>query len=118
MCIRDRLPDIPPESDYLKVLLPYQTPKSTRDTIPSDLSSDTFYHVFGGNSNIFESFVIQNKIMGPCWLNIKGADFNSIRNASHCAIEAVSYTHLDVYKRQISYISVPLNIYLASSPVV
>nr|4FVM_A Chain A, DNA polymerase alpha catalytic subunit A [Saccharomyces cerevisiae S288C]4FXD_A Chain A, DNA polymerase alpha catalytic subunit A [Saccharomyces cerevisiae S288C]4FXD_B Chain B, DNA polymerase alpha catalytic subunit A [Saccharomyces cerevisiae S288C] len=81
------LPDIPSESDYLKVLLPYQTPKSSRDTIPSDLSSDTFYHVFGGNSNIFESFVIQNRIMGPCWLDIKGADFNSIRNASHCAVE-------------------------------
>ncbi|CAI4049969.1 hypothetical protein SKDZ_14G2200 [Saccharomyces kudriavzevii ZP591] len=81
------LPDIPSESDYLKVLLPYQTPKSARDTIPSDLSSGTFCHVFGGNTNIFESFVIQNKIMGPCWLEIKGADFNSIRNASHCAIE-------------------------------
>nr|4FYD_A Chain A, DNA polymerase alpha catalytic subunit A [Saccharomyces cerevisiae S288C]4FYD_B Chain B, DNA polymerase alpha catalytic subunit A [Saccharomyces cerevisiae S288C] len=81
------LPDIPSESDYLKVLLPYQTPKSSRDTIPSDLSSDTFYHVFGGNSNIFESFVIQNRIMGPCWLDIKGADFNSIAAASHCAVE-------------------------------
>ncbi|CAI4051698.1 hypothetical protein SUVZ_14G2180 [Saccharomyces uvarum] len=81
------LHDIPPESDYLKVLLPYQTPKSSRDTIPPDLSSETFYHVFGGNANIFESFVVQNKIMGPCWLEIKGADFNSVRNASHCTIE-------------------------------
>ncbi|EJS42033.1 pol1p [Saccharomyces arboricola H-6] len=81
------LPDIPSENDYLKVLLPYQTPKSSRDTIPSDLSSDTFHHVFGGNANIFESFVIQNKIMGPCWLEIKGADFNAVRNSSHCAIE-------------------------------
>ncbi|KTB23530.1 DNA polymerase alpha catalytic subunit A [Nakaseomyces glabratus] len=83
------LPGIPHESDYLKVLLPFNTPKSSRDTIPPDLSSETFHHVFGGNTNIFESFVVQNKIMGPCWLEIKGGDFSALQNASHTSIEVL-----------------------------
>ncbi|KAL3229057.1 DNA polymerase alpha catalytic subunit A [Nakaseomyces bracarensis] len=81
------LPGIPHEADYLKILLPYNTPKNSRDLIPPDLSSETFHHVFGGNANIFESFVVQNKIMGPCWLEIKDGDFNALQNASHCAVE-------------------------------
>lgn len=81
------LPDIPKETEYLKVLLPLNTPKSKFETIPPDLSSETFCHVFGGRSGVFESFVVQNKIMGPCWLEIKNADFTSLQNASNCAME-------------------------------
>ena len=81
------LPGIPHEADYLKVLLPFNTPKSSYDLIPPDLSSETFKHVFGGNTNILEQFLVQNKIMGPCWLEIKDGDFSAIQNASHCALE-------------------------------
>ncbi|SCU86167.1 LAMI_0D00716g1_1 [Lachancea mirantina] len=81
------LAGIPAESEYLKVLLPYQTPKSRNVPIPAELEGDSFYHVFGGNANIFESFVLQRKIMGPCWLEIKNADFNALANASHCSME-------------------------------
>lgn len=83
------LPGIPKETDYLKVLLPYKTPKSSRDLMPPDLSSDTFHHVFGGSTNIFESWVVQNKIMGPCWLEIKDGDFQALQNASHCQLEVL-----------------------------
>lgn len=90
------LQEIPRESDYLKVLLPFSTPKSKRDTIPSDLSSETFHHVFGGNTNIFESFVIQNEIMGPCWLEIKNADFEALQNASNCSVALAVNTPQDI----------------------
>lgn len=90
------LPGIPSESEYLKVLLPYQTPKSRNVAIPADLEGDTFYHVFGGNTNIFESFVVQRKIMGPCWLEIKNADFDALRNASHCAVDILVSSPLDI----------------------
>ncbi|QLQ79695.1 hypothetical protein HG537_0C03430 [Torulaspora globosa] len=83
------LPDIPRESEYLKVLLPFNTPKRKNEQIPADLSSDNFYHVFGGNSNIFECFAVQNKIMGPCWLEFKSGDFSALQNASNCALEVV-----------------------------
>lgn len=90
------LPEVPRESDYLKVLLPFDTPKSKYDTIPSDLSSDTFHHVFGGNANIFETFAIQKKIMGPCWLEFKDGDFNALQNASNCALEVVVNNPQDI----------------------
>ncbi|CCH58980.1 hypothetical protein TBLA_0B01370 [Henningerozyma blattae CBS 6284] len=90
------IPDIPTETYYLKVLLPYKPPKSSNDLIPAELSSDTFYHVFGGNTNIFESFVIQNKVMGPCWLKVKNGDFNALQNASHCQLEIVVNNPKDI----------------------
>lgn len=81
------LPDIPREADYLKVLMPTNPPKCKYETIPPDLSSDTFFHVFGGRSGTFESFVVQNKIMGPCWLEIKNGDFLALQNSSNCSVE-------------------------------
>lgn len=81
------LPGIPHEAEYLKVLLPYRTPKSMNDLIPSDLSSENISHVFGGSTNILEAFLVQDKIMGPCWLEIKDGDFTSLQNASNCSVE-------------------------------
>lgn len=83
------LPNIPHETEYLKVLLPYQTSKSKNVTIPAELEGDTFCHVFGGNTNIFESFVVQRKVMGPCWLEIKNGDFDQLKGASHCAVDVL-----------------------------
>lgn len=81
------LPGIPKEAEYLKVLLPYNTPKNQGLVLPSELEGETFSHVFGTNANVFESFVLQRNIMGPCWLNIENPDFESFRNASHCQVE-------------------------------
>lgn len=33
----------------------------------------TFSHIFGTNTTPFELLVVKRKIMGPCWLEIKGA---------------------------------------------
>ncbi|CAH2352175.1 DNA polymerase alpha catalytic subunit A [[Candida] railenensis] len=82
------LPGIPSEAEYLKVLLPYKTPKNPKLILPSDLEGETFSHVFGTNANIFETFVTQRNIMGPCWLEISKGDFNAIVNTSHSQVEA------------------------------
>lgn len=81
------LPGIPKESEYLKVLLPYKTPKNKSLIMPSNLEGDTFSHVFGTNANIFESLVTQRNIMGPCWLEISNGNFTEIQNTSHCQVE-------------------------------
>lgn len=81
------LPGIPKESEYLKVLLPYKTPKNRSLIIPSNLEGETFSHVFGTNANIFEAFVLQRNIMGPCWLEISNGNFTEIQNTSHCQVE-------------------------------
>lgn len=53
-------------------------------------SGETFSHVFGANTALFEQFVLWKNIMGPCWLKIKDADFGAIKNASHCKLEVLA----------------------------
>jgi DNA polymerase alpha subunit A len=76
------LAEIPKEADYLKLLYPYD-----KQTLPADTTGETFSHVFGTNTALFEQFVLWKNIMGPCWLNIEGADFNAVNNASWCKLE-------------------------------
>jgi DNA polymerase alpha subunit A len=76
------LPDIPKEGEYLKLLYPYNRP-----ALSSDLKGETFSHVFGATTSLFEQFVLWKNIMGPCWLKIQGADFNAVTNASWCKLE-------------------------------
>lgn len=51
------------------------------------LKGDTFSHVFGTTTALFEQFVLWKNIMGPCWLKIDGADFTALPNASWCKFE-------------------------------
>ncbi|ODV61419.1 DNA-directed DNA polymerase alpha catalytic subunit POL1 ASCRUDRAFT_158487 [Ascoidea rubescens DSM 1968] len=79
--------EIPKETEYLKVLLPFQAPQNRNVIIPSDLEGKTFSGVFGANKSLFETFILQKDVMGPCWLEISNPDFDSLSNISHCAIE-------------------------------
>ncbi|KAL2146027.1 hypothetical protein VTI28DRAFT_5366 [Corynascus sepedonium] len=78
------LPGIPVEADYLKLLYPY-----TKPAIELGTKGETFSHVFGTNTSLFEQFVLWKKIMGPCWLRIEDADFTALKNASHCRLEVL-----------------------------
>lgn len=78
--------DIPREIECLKVRL-CGTKQNKNLIIPSNLEGLTFKYVFGGNTGMFESFVLQKDIMGPCWLSIKNANFDELQNISHCEIE-------------------------------
>ncbi|KAM9935144.1 hypothetical protein OXX80_005283 [Metschnikowia pulcherrima] len=81
------LPGIPKQTEYLKILMPFRTGKNRNVVMPAEIEGETFQRIFGTNANIFESFVLQRGIMGPCWLEIKNGDFQAIQNASHCQIE-------------------------------
>ncbi|KAI9828040.1 MAG: DNA-directed DNA polymerase alpha catalytic subunit pol1 [Thelocarpon impressellum] len=76
------LPDVPKEADYLKLLYPYDN-----SPLPSDATGETFSHVFGTNTALFEQFVLWRNIKGPCWLKIENADFSAVNNASWCKLE-------------------------------
>ncbi|KAF7444058.1 DNA polymerase [Pyrenophora tritici-repentis] len=78
------LPDIPKEADYLKLLYGYD-----KMPLSSDLKGETFSHVFGTNTSLFEQFVLWKNIMGPCWLKIDNPDFGSLSNASWCKLEVL-----------------------------
>ncbi|KAF7587264.1 DNA polymerase alpha catalytic subunit [Aspergillus hancockii] len=76
------LPGIPKETEYLKLLYPYDKP-----ALPMDVKGETFSHVFGTNTSLFEQFVLWKNIMGPCWLKFEEADFSAVNNASWCKFE-------------------------------
>ena len=76
------LPDIPKEADYLKLMYPYSKP-----ALSSEMKGDTYSHVFGTNTALFEQFVLWKQIMGPCWLKIDEAEFAPLNNASWCKFE-------------------------------
>ncbi|KAL7423389.1 DNA-directed DNA polymerase alpha catalytic subunit pol1 [Cryptotrichosporon argae] len=68
------------ESEWMKVVYGFDAPE-----IP-DTSGATFSHVFGARTTAFEQFVVKRKIMGPCWLDIKGAAV-SAKPLSWCKAE-------------------------------
>ncbi|KAH8199068.1 hypothetical protein TruAng_006755 [Truncatella angustata] len=78
------LPNIPREGQYLKLLYPYNSPQITPETV-----GETFSHVFGSNTALFEQFVLWKNIKGPGWLKIKDADFGALKNASHAKLEVL-----------------------------
>ncbi|KAJ5273124.1 hypothetical protein N7478_008249 [Penicillium angulare] len=73
---------VPKEAEYLKLLYPYDKPQLQMDT-----KGETFSHVFGTNTSLFEQFVLWKNIMGPCWLRVDEADFSAVNNASWCKFE-------------------------------
>ncbi|GMM29280.1 DNA-directed DNA polymerase alpha catalytic subunit [Martiniozyma asiatica (nom. inval.)] len=79
-------PEVPQEADYLKVLMPYEVPQCQNEPVP-DMEGESFSKIFGTNQSIFESFVLQRNVMGPCWLTLQHADFSTLKNASHCNVE-------------------------------
>ncbi|KAK7433075.1 DNA-directed DNA polymerase alpha catalytic subunit pol1 [Neonectria magnoliae] len=79
------LPGVPKEAQYMKLLYPYTKPQ-----VDPNAPGETYSHVFGSNTALFEQFVLWKNIMGPCWLKIEDVDFGSIKNASHCKLEVLA----------------------------
>ncbi|KAK9364876.1 hypothetical protein V1509DRAFT_634993 [Lipomyces kononenkoae] len=76
------LPGIPHESSYLMVLYPYSA-----KPYGQDLKGETYSHVFGTNTAIFEQFVLMRRVMGPCWLELKEVETKNVANSSWCKVE-------------------------------
>ena len=55
--------------------------------LPVGITGDTFSHVFGTTTALFEQFVLWKNIMGPCWLKIGDAEYAPLNNASWCKFE-------------------------------
>lgn len=76
------IPGIPKETEYLKLMYPYDSP-----AVPLDTDGQTFSHVFGTNTAMFEQFVLWKGIMGPCWLKIEDANYVATNGSSWCKFE-------------------------------
>lgn len=57
---------------YIEPALPYEILER----------GQTFSHVFGLNTSLFEQFVLTRNIMGPCWLKVEEPNFSNVKNVS------------------------------------
>lgn len=75
--------DVPIESDYLEVIYagkhPTPNPKNKYSTIA---------HIFGTNTSPIETLLLERKIKGPCWLEIK--NFKKTEASSSWTKEQIS----------------------------
>ncbi|XP_069676603.1 DNA polymerase alpha catalytic subunit-like [Periplaneta americana] len=77
------IPGVPVKSEYLEVVYPANQPM-----VPSDLQGETFSHVFGTNTSALEHLLLERKMKGPCWLDLKCVQpVNS--PVSWCKVEAL-----------------------------
>ncbi|XP_068733005.1 DNA polymerase alpha catalytic subunit-like [Montipora capricornis] len=88
--------DVPVMSDYLEVRY-----SADHSQLPSDLSGETFSHIFGTNTSSLEILLLNRKMKGPCWLNIKMPQLPP-QPVSWCKVEAVvtKPDHLEVASHQ------------------
>uniref|UniRef100_A0A8C2JGY8 DNA polymerase n=1 Tax=Cyprinus carpio TaxID=7962 RepID=A0A8C2JGY8_CYPCA len=78
------IPDIPSQCEYLEVKYSAELPP-----LPSELKGSTFSHVFGSNTSSLEHFLLNRKIRGPCWLDVKTPQLSS-QPISWSKVEAVA----------------------------
>ncbi|KAK8777019.1 hypothetical protein V5799_029635, partial [Amblyomma americanum] len=74
---------VPAEARYLEILYPARFP-----ALPSDLSGKTFSAAFGMNTSSLEALLINQKLKGPCWLELKNPTSPSVP-VSWCKVEVV-----------------------------
>lgn len=79
------LPGVPKVTEYLKVLIPFKTSKNNGVILPAELSGDSFERIFGANTGLFEAFVVQQNVMGPCWLELENSE-SAESPATHCQV--------------------------------
>ncbi|CAD7681867.1 unnamed protein product [Nyctereutes procyonoides] len=78
------IPDVPEKSEYLEVRYSAEMPQ-----LPQDLKGETFSHVFGTNTSSLEMFLMNRKIKGPCWLEVKNPQLLN-QPVSWCKVEAMA----------------------------
>nr|XP_048305741.1 DNA polymerase alpha catalytic subunit isoform X2 [Myodes glareolus] len=78
------IPDVPEKSEYLEVRYSAEMPQ-----LPQHLKGETFYHVFGTNTSSLELFLMNRKIKGPCWLEVKNPQLLN-QPISWCKFEAMA----------------------------
>ncbi|GIY56481.1 DNA polymerase alpha catalytic subunit [Caerostris darwini] len=74
--------DIPDVCEYLEVQYSTQYP-----CVPSNLRGSTFSHVLGTDSSSLEILLLEQKIKGPCWIDVH-APLPSSPQVSWCKVEA------------------------------
>ncbi|XP_053601752.1 DNA polymerase alpha catalytic subunit [Plodia interpunctella] len=91
------LPDIPAQCDYLEIKYSASFPPP-----PAGKKYLSFSHIFGTNTSSLETFLLDRKIKGPCWLEVKYPE-NVQAKVSWCKLEAAveKMEHISVIKNHV-----------------
>jgi len=58
--------------------------------LPADLNGETFSHVFGTGTPLMENFLLEKKLKGPSWLQIRNPQqVEPGQQHSWCKIEVI-----------------------------
>ena len=68
---------------------------ATETILPKDFEGDTFSGAFNTTSSVLELFLLQKKIMGPCWLSVTNFRTNPI-SLSWCKIDITCQSANDI----------------------
>ncbi|KAL5004890.1 hypothetical protein ScPMuIL_018346 [Solemya velum] len=97
-------PGVPVESEYLEVRYAPDLPQ-----LPMDLKGETFSHVFGTNTSSLELLLIDRKMKGPGWLDIKCPQISS---------PPLSWCKLEIFLTKPDLLSVCNDASLGTPPLV
>uniref|UniRef100_A0A673NIU3 DNA polymerase n=1 Tax=Sinocyclocheilus rhinocerous TaxID=307959 RepID=A0A673NIU3_9TELE len=86
------IPDIPSKCEYFEVKYSAELPP-----LSSELKGSTFSHVFGANTSSLEHFLLNRKIRGPCWLDVKTLQLSN---------QPISWSKVEAVAQKIDLISV------------
>ncbi|XP_052105058.1 DNA polymerase alpha catalytic subunit-like [Mytilus californianus] len=96
--------EVPVESDYMEIRYSADSP-----ALPSDLSGNTFSHVFGTHVSSLEHLVLETKMKGPSWLDIKCPQIST---------PPISWCKLEVFVTRPDHITVINDASLSPPPLV
>ncbi|XP_026764264.2 DNA polymerase alpha catalytic subunit isoform X2 [Galleria mellonella] len=97
------LPDIPAQSDYLEVKYSASIPPPS-----TGKKYLTFSHIFGTNTSSLETLLLERKIKGPCWLEIRQPEKVQAK-VSWCKLEtACNIEHVNVLKSETNLEAPPI----------
>nr|CAB3264997.1 DNA polymerase alpha catalytic subunit [Phallusia mammillata] len=82
--------NVPHQAQYLEISYPAE-----HGQLPTDLVGDTFRCLFGANQSALESFLLERKIKGPSWIDIKKPALSS-SSISWCKVEATALSPSDL----------------------
>uniref|UniRef100_A0A182JSL2 DNA polymerase n=1 Tax=Anopheles christyi TaxID=43041 RepID=A0A182JSL2_9DIPT len=72
---------VPVTSEYLEVRYSAKLPAP-----PLDKHYRTIAHIFGANTNVVEQFLLERKVKGPCWMELRNATPRETKS-SWCKLE-------------------------------
>lgn len=98
------------DSEYLEIEYGFDEP-----SFPNGIQGKTFVHIFGKTCSALETFIMDRKLMGPGWLNVKNAKKSTLSTwcSCECTIENINDIENKEFKENVTIPPTPNFIVMA-----